>query len=583
MTDSLVLGAFDLTQAASAGRAGVEASGTTKGGPVPIDVAVKSWLQDGSIVVTQGYDNREVNVRVRLWATTLTALNQAEAALFAEIGEPNLLTWTPSGGPASVFVVVTSALLEDDGGNNADLLEFQRLIRTYNIRLTCEAFVRSATETVTAALAATGTTTTLLDACSATTGWTGFVDGGAVSPATGGGQITLTATLATKGSHTFALQKTFAATTTSTKYLIVRWKPPVGKRFSTLTAIGDGVSLPLIAELPSSVSGYANSYFMVAAASLAVTRVEWTGFADETGSAVLTLDQVDISDVKPIVGTGRQQHRSLVVGGSARAPASLVLESATAALGDAIVYVYDDDDTTITYGPSMRQFRTAGQTVTADATRISGSREPLSGGGVTLQVPVGLFPQGSYHLLGHLSASSSVTAAVGTTTKTYLGGNPLGSSSDSTSVALTTTWTTYVLNKFTLPTVDLPFGSPALMEMSISAPATGSPLWDEFWLLNVDLGSYIRVDCGTGAGTVGGSARRLFIKPPTVAVPRPTIRIGHSADASDSYFPFGAVTSWGFPQFKGGQRVNILAITPGATDAQLSMSNWNRWHTNAGS
>jgi hypothetical protein len=37
---------------------------------VPIEVAVKSWLQDGSIVVTQGYDNRTVTLRVRLRGPT---------------------------------------------------------------------------------------------------------------------------------------------------------------------------------------------------------------------------------------------------------------------------------------------------------------------------------------------------------------------------------------------------------------------------------------------------------------------------------------------------------------------------------
>jgi hypothetical protein len=77
MTQSLVLGAFDLT--ASDGTTKVLSEGTTRGNPVPIETAVKSWLQDGSIVVTQGYDNREVHIRVRFFGANLTALATKEA------------------------------------------------------------------------------------------------------------------------------------------------------------------------------------------------------------------------------------------------------------------------------------------------------------------------------------------------------------------------------------------------------------------------------------------------------------------------------------------------------------------------
>jgi hypothetical protein len=56
---SLVLGSFNLTDwAGVAYNTSVIAEGTSRGAPVPIEVAVKSWLQDGSVVVTQGYDNR---------------------------------------------------------------------------------------------------------------------------------------------------------------------------------------------------------------------------------------------------------------------------------------------------------------------------------------------------------------------------------------------------------------------------------------------------------------------------------------------------------------------------------------------
>jgi hypothetical protein len=118
------------------------------------------------------------------------------------------------------------------------------------------------------------------------------------------------------------------------------------------------------------------------------------------------------------------------------------------------------------------------------------------------------------------------------------------------------------------------------MQISLTTGVSPAVTYDEVWLFNSTIGNRIRVNCGTGAGTVGGSARRLFVKPPTLAQPRQIIRIGHSADGSDSFFPVGAVTSWGRPQFKGGAKTNVLAITPNATDATLSLSNFNYWHTN---
>jgi hypothetical protein len=172
---TLLLGAFDMTR--SDGTTRVLADSTSRGNPVSLEVTVKTWLQDGAVMVTQGHDNREVNVRLRVFGTDLTALSTLEAALFLELEKPNTLTWTPANGPASVFVVVTSSLdfIDEQVANEEQVTPW----RTYSVRLVCEAFVRSAAEVVTAALPATGSTTTSLDTMGATTGWTAFVNGAA--------------------------------------------------------------------------------------------------------------------------------------------------------------------------------------------------------------------------------------------------------------------------------------------------------------------------------------------------------------------------------------------------------------------
>jgi hypothetical protein len=118
------------------------------------------------------------------------------------------------------------------------------------------------------------------------------------------------------------------------------------------------------------------------------------------------------------------------------------------------------------------------------------------------------------------------------------------------------------------------------MYLILSASSTCT--YDEFWLFNETIGQLIAVDCGTGAGSVGGTSRRLFIEPATVDTPRPTIRVGHNADRSDSHYPDRAVTSWEQPIFTPDQ-VNVLAVTPNATDAAVSLSGYARWHTNPAS
>src|SRR4051812_17852712 len=130
---SLVLGSFSLTRTDGSTR--VLADGTSRGNPIPIELAINSFLQDGAIVVTQGHDNREMAVRVRFFGADLTALSTLEASLVAELNKPNTLTWTPLNGPATVFDVVTSSLSADDSDDDGE--GQVKPWRTYILRLVC--------------------------------------------------------------------------------------------------------------------------------------------------------------------------------------------------------------------------------------------------------------------------------------------------------------------------------------------------------------------------------------------------------------------------------------------------------------
>ena len=81
-----------------------------------------------------------------LQAPDLTVLAETEAALFAELGKPNLLTWTPPTGMGRRGV--RGGHLLYGAGRHQRPCGHPRgaahTIRTYDLRLICEAFVRSA-------------------------------------------------------------------------------------------------------------------------------------------------------------------------------------------------------------------------------------------------------------------------------------------------------------------------------------------------------------------------------------------------------------------------------------------------------
>ena len=576
----VVYGSLDLTAYPFAVR-----FGSNMGAPQSTAEALELFLQDGEVELSTRASNRTVEVPLLIEGGNMAALAEAEAALVLESEKPlNTLTVYPGDGfgPPTVFDTFRGQVVFDRD-DNAEVAGY----RSYALTVRALPWARSESETTTAALDVTGTTTTLLDDCSATTGWSGTVDGLSTAPASASGSVLVSASTA-KGSHSFTLRKTFAATTTSTKLLIVDWAPPAGGIDNTdggvrLHVLGDGVDLPLIAESASPVSGYTRSHYRVAAASLSDTLITWRGYFPAPGTPTLKVANVAVSDVNPVVGTARQQARSLRVDGATRTPGSLAVESESAALGDGtMVYVYRADESTAGYSPALRQFRTTGDTVTTDTGLVSGASEPIDGATpVTFDVPIGLFPQGTYLLMARLvNSPSGGDVTVTYTTSTSLSGNYLASSSGTAEVSLlgTGTYANFALARLMLPTVDLdPRAAEAGATMRLTLSADGACTLDEAWLFNQTIGALIAVDCGNSSLT---GAKRLYIEPASASTPRPTVRVGRAADRSDSHYPPAAVLSWQTPQFTPPQ-VNVFTVTPNATDAGVSLSYYQRWHTHA--
>lgn len=588
---SLVLGGFNLIN--PSGGVKVMSEGTSRGAPVPIEVAVKTWLQDGSIVVTQGYDNRDVMLRVRLYATDLVSLAATEAALVAELNKPNTLTWTPDPNtPASVFVVVTSSMdYEEDDAAEAQGDPW----RTYTLRLVCEAFVRSAAEVTVAALAASGVTTTLVDDGSVTTNWTGAINGVSTSPSVVSGAVGISSagTLDAQNKATVDLTRTSAITTSSTKYLVVDWKGQAGLN-PVISATGDGVALLRVGQSPSPTSGYTRTWFYAAASSVTALRLrvsfDGTGMSLPQGSSVTLaffVDNIDRSDIKPTSGTARQLVRSLDVSGSARTQGSLAIEHGSSALGDLLAYIWPDSSNA--YLPPLRPSRVSGGTVTGDSTTVSGSTEPITGATATFDVPLSKLIAGSHLLMARLKPSVvTLAATVSWTAQTRINSVNVGAAlSGSTALILSNglsqpAFEIIPLARPQLPPTDADTQSTtSVVRVTLTATSTGTVTLDEAWLFNTTIGSLVQVGCGTASPSSGGSANRVFIEPATVGRPRPTVRIGFASDRSDSFFP-PTFSSWQFVEFNP-PRDNVLTVTTNALDASVTLRHYPRWHSHAAS
>jgi hypothetical protein len=625
---SLVLGSFNLTDwSGSRFATSVIAEGTSRGTPVPIEVAVKSWLQDGSIVVTQGYDNRTVTLRVKLRGTSLTAVANAEAALNAELGKPNTLTWTPASGPASVFVVVTSSM-DPSPSTDEDIAEgLASPWRTYNLRLVCEAFVRSAAEVVATALGS-GTQTVIptptsvtIDSGSSTTGWTAayyqfafddatIMSSGSATPSTGtfiGATAiqVLTPTQDTTPAHIYArieaLRTGTAIDVSVTKQIVVTWAWDSGAYGSAGQSAAQNIRLlvnegttPVYLDLVSGTTSpgkttWTEAIFAVPSSMSSISTMRFLldmfsfrSVGTFSAQEAFYIDSVVRNNANTSVSTPRQLQRTIAVAGSARTQGSVTVEHATSALGDVLAYFWPDVG--VNYSPALRQFRTSGGGVTADTTLVSGARENLVGATTVFTVPASRVAAGLHLLMARLGGANT-TATVTWTATTVINSVDTGPTSTGTRVVpITTAYQIIPLDRVMLPTREVNALS-ATAQVKITLTATVSSgttaLLDEMWFFNSTIGQLIQVACGTAAPSSGGSSNRMFIKPATVTNPRPILRVGFASDESDSAFAL-ATSAWEFPQFMPSI-TNVFTATTNALDAAVTLRHYPRWHSNAAS
>ena len=556
------------------------------GNPAAVEVALKSLLQDGSIVVTQGYDNREVTFRVEVNASDGLALAQAEAALVGEVGKRNTLTYTPVAelGPATVFDVITSSL-----EHVANDFDENRLVRTYGLRLVCEPFGRSVDEVVVPAVFAappvTPTTVTVADGTTAAN-WNGYYS---TTTVTSDGSV-----VSTNQDDLMGLRyvPTTSADMSVTDMFYVDWKiqSTAGSAYvrhfnAHLTTTQGDYDLQPLATAVAPLTGFTRTYYQSPVTSIVAFKFDaYAMKADGTYAKNLTLkiDGITRTNVAPASGTARQQYGTIEVAGSARTQASLAIEYGGAvALDDTIVYTWPDDGSG--YLPPLRPYWVSGSSVVVDSTLVSGGKNLLDTAQV-FDIPVAKVPNGSYLLVVRVNTTSSGTQSIDWTATGRMGGSDVGptvSGSTLINFASAGPWQYVVLGRISLPPAEL--GQSGSVRITIVADdAARSDIYlDEGWLFNTSIGALTVVDCKQGAPAAGGPSNRLWIDSATLDHPLPGVYRGYSSDRSDSVHAASDALSWAIHNFEPPS-VNIFVVTTGVLNASASARFYPRWFTHAG-
>lgn len=552
----------------------------TLGTPAAVEKEITSFLQDGSIATIESWDNRELTLPVAVGATSAANLAAGEAALVAEVGGRNVLTYTPSGnGSPCVFDVVNSKLAHSFD----DVLEINSLKRVYTLTVVALPFARAvAQQTTSWAAPPAGTpTVTVVDDCTATTGWaltstgTGTPSGPTVVSGAVWGTLVSTGTIAK--SKTVTLTRTgLSASMTSTPYV----RLDADAAGAALGPIVMSVKINGTSVTPISTSGTVGWYAMPGGATtLTSVAVTATGTLDTTFGQNLKAIVNDISRSSASSdATGqRQTFRSVTIAGSARTQGSIALADTTpAALGS--VLVYTSPANVAVFQPPLRQFLVPGGVDTTDTSLVSGKSTPLDVGGLLFDIPAAQVPAGTYLLMCRVKHATAGTYGIIWTGSTRLGGATLDANPPTGTKTFTLaagTWTMVALANLVLPTRVV--GSSGLVRIFLNPTVFGLVL-DEAWLFNLDTGRLSWVECGTTTPAAGGAASRLFLDPASLTTPVPQVMMGTAADRSDAFGAGGSLVSFGDHEFLPGQ-MNIFTVTSNSVATAGSVTYSPRYMT----
>jgi hypothetical protein len=548
----------------------VLADGATFGVAQGVQEVVRSLLADGDLYRITRYGNREVSFRVQIEGPSLGSLAHGEAALRAEVGRPNLLTWQPPDALSvpTVFEVVASEMAQTFD----DLDELKRR-RVFVVTLTCGPFARSA-DMVTVEALVSGTSTVVVDTCDSTTGWA-VADGSPDTLSTSAGAVW--ATDSAGGNDQMSLRRAASIDVSAHPYFKLEWKANPGSGYMILGISAAANPFPSELRRVALGDGWFRSTWLVEPGDLdSGFQLSYVNTSPST-TDYLAIREVSKSDVAPGT-TPRQQTRIIVVGGTERTPASIHVqpENGTDPLEQIIVHTCPEDGSG--YSPPLRRWRTAdssGTEVDSPIT-LSGKYESIvsGAGGFYAEVPTSALPEGGYALMARIAVtnvaggdvtifwSTSTIFPDATTQQGYVNGSITHSfSADGYEMV--------PIDVLSLPSVRTMAGKVQIVLQVVSHP--DDVVLDEAWLFRVD------DDC---ALTIVETERpHLWLDSAGVSSPVPTVWVGDGEETT-------VHPSEGLKQM--GAHVlspeGTAAFTAALTDNPLTDATfYRRWHSNAAS
>jgi hypothetical protein len=566
---SLTLGSLLLTDSVEDPDHGfvfnVLASGMSTGSGAAVKEIVTSLLADGDLVRITRYGNREVSFSVEITGPTLGALAHGEAALRAEVGGGNTLTWQ---APDVLSVPTVFEVAASEMAQTFDDLDELRRRRTFMVSLTCSPAARSADAVTVEAIEAPPVTptTVTVNAADATAGWSvnsgsSLVDAGTyLTASTTGSLLTLVLTLAP-----FNL--------TGTPYVTVEMAGSVPTYFSVDTGSGPVAITPWLARATG--TGTVLYVFEVGEVDLYAISVTRKGSPVGGAGGFHTFHMHDVSatDTPPQVSP-RQITRVIEVGGTERTPASIHVQSEDGidALGQCIVHTCPEDGSG--YSPPLVRWRVSGSGSGAtDATAFSGEYEVINTTSWVAEVPTSALPEGGYILVARLRAQTAGVVSITWSTSTIFPdavtqqGFTVGAFNHDFAVG--NEWEIVPIEVLSLPSVRTKAGKVQIaLQVAAASPVV---TLDEAWLFRDD------DDCALTI--VETDQPHLWLDSPDLDSPVPRVWID-DGDATRVHPGEGLKAMGAHVLSPEGTAVFTAALTDyPLTDATF----YRRWHSNAAS
>lgn len=560
----------------------VLADDTDWGNPQPIVERITSWLRDGWLAAIEGWEDRDLTVRVKITATTARGLDLGEQALMSRLGRPAELVWQGPdlAGDPVVFEVTTSHLEQA-----LDDMALLRQERSYLIRFTALPWVRS-TKLTTISIPAPSTpapTVTTIDDCTSLSGWSGWptntvaLDSGSVVSS----QLVPPDTR----DSILQLERTgLSVSMSGSPFLRVAYAlHPNGTTFRPMEFRVNGIKKTPVVIQPDGTGVVA--WYDCTGMTLASVRMQVSVDNPRAYSISPDIAIADISrSTAPRDGgvTGRQSSRTVEIAGSVRTPASLAIQSAAGTLGLGQVLIHVRDLAASPMTPNLRAKRTTGPTATADSVTVSGLRSDLTQLHV-FTLPASQIGTGRYVLYAMVRA----TPSAGVRTITWSARWKMGSatSSDLASGSATALlqgadaagfpWSLVRLGNVPLPLRGMGPAGSVLIRMQADTACE----IDEAWACDLTNGRLVVINCGDGPAFAGGPAARLLIDAPTIATGGlPGLRAGTAADDSDLLDMSDLAWSDDVLDFEAGLN-GLHIVTTGVTDPDAILSCYARGHS----